>query len=149
MSNKKKAGMVVAPIIAAASVYIYFSTLPETNYEVLRVIDGDTIEFKADFLPNPLEKKLALRVQGVDTPEKYRPQCDKEKQLALKASAFTQKLIDNASKIEIYIHDWGKFGGRVIGDIFIDGKSLADELIKNNYAVKYDGGKKIKDWCNE
>lgn len=29
-----------------------------------------------------------------------------------------------------------------------DNESLAKELIKNNLAVLYHGGKKLKDWCN-
>lgn len=132
----------VAALIYATNLYI---NAPKP-YDIIRVIDGDTVEFHADFLPSPLEKKLALRIEGVDTPEK-RGACDKEKELAEKASQFTQRMIDNAKDIKIRIVDWGKFGGRVIGDVLIDGKSLSKELIRNGHAVPYDGGKKIKDWC--
>jgi len=31
-------------------------------------------------------------------------------------------------------------------DVYYDGKKLADVLLKNNIAVKYDGGTKTKDW---
>ena len=54
-----------------------------------RLIDGDTVAFRADFLPAPLKPELLLRVYGVDTPEKgWRGQCDKEKQLGDAASEF-------------------------------------------------------------
>jgi endonuclease YncB( thermonuclease family) len=40
------------------------------TFKITRVIDGDTVEFQADFMPDPLPKKLSIRVLGVDTPEK-------------------------------------------------------------------------------
>ncbi len=40
------------------------------NLSITRVIDGDTVEFNAPFMPDPLPKKLSIRVLGVDTPEK-------------------------------------------------------------------------------
>jgi endonuclease YncB( thermonuclease family) len=117
------------------------------SYEIIRVVDGDTVEFKADFLPDPLDKKLSLRVWGVDTPEKsFRAQCDSEKKLGEDASKFTKKLLAEAKKTEIVIYDWDKFGGRVLGDVLIDDKSLTRLLIDNGYAREYYGDAK-KSWC--
>jgi micrococcal nuclease len=116
-------------------------------YEIIRVVDGDTVEFKADFLPDPLKKKLSLRVWGVDTPEKsFRAQCDTEKNLGEEASKFTKKLLAEAKKTEIVIYEWDKFGGRVLGDVLIDDKSLTRLLIDNGYAREYYGDAK-KSWC--
>lgn len=39
------------------------------------------------------------------------------------------------------------YGGRVVGVPYIDDVPLNEELIRRGYAVKYDGGKKVKDWC--
>ena len=36
---------------------------------------------------------------------------------------------------------------RIVADVMVDGESLADELIEVGMAVSYDGGKKVKDWC--
>jgi endonuclease YncB( thermonuclease family) len=36
---------------------------------------------------------------------------------------------------------------RIVADVHVDDKNLADMLIENNLAVRYDGGTKIKDWC--
>ena len=36
---------------------------------------------------------------------------------------------------------------RIVADVYVDSVSLADVLIKNNLAIKYDGGTKVKDWC--
>lgn len=38
--------------------------------QILRVSDGDTVVIAAPFLPKPLKPELAVRVFGVDTPEK-------------------------------------------------------------------------------
>jgi len=117
------------------------------EYEITRVIDGDTVAFKADFLPDPLKKELSIRVYGVDTPEKsWRGQCDKEKELGAEASAFTKGLVENAKKVEVVLIGWDKYGGRVLGDVIFDGQSLREELISKGYAREYYGDKK-ESWC--
>ncbi len=64
------------------------------DYQILRVIDGDTVEFEADFLPGALKQKLSLRVYGVDTPEKGpRAHCSDENLKSLNAKLFTEQEI--------------------------------------------------------
>ena len=114
----------------------------------IRLIDGDTVAFRADFLPAPLKPELLLRVYGVDTPEKgWRGQCDKEKQLGDAASEFTKNAIKNTTKHQIVLYKWDKFGGRVLGDILLDGQSLRAALIANGFAREYYGDAK-QSWCN-
>ena len=117
------------------------------DFPITRIIDGDTVAFEAEFLPDPLKKELSIRVYGVDTPEKsWRGECDSEKELGEKASKFTKKLIDEAVDVQVAIYKWDKFGGRVLGDIIIDGKSLRYALIEKGYAREYYGDKK-ESWC--
>lgn len=118
------------------------------DVEVLRVIDGDTIAFKATFLPAPLKQELSIRVFGVDTPEKgFRAKCPSEDQRGQAATAFTKNLVTSASKRQIVLYDWDKYGGRVLGDIVLDGYSLRALLIKNGFAREYYGEAK-QSWCN-
>ena len=118
------------------------------DVEVLRVIDGDTIAFKADFLPAPLKKELSIRVFGVDTPEKgFRAKCPSEDQRGQAATAFTKELVTVAKKRQIVLYDWDKYGGRVLGDIILDGYSLRALLISKGYAREYYGEAK-QSWCN-
>ena len=118
------------------------------DVEVLRVIDGDTIAFKATFLPAPLKQELSIRVYGVDTPEKgFRAKCPSEDQRGQAATAFTKNLVTTATKRQIILYDWDKYGGRVLGDIVLDGYSLRALLIKNGYAREYYGEAK-QSWCN-
>ena len=116
-------------------------------YEITRVIDGDTVEIAVDFLPEPLPPKLSIRVMGVDTPEKApRAQCDAEVDLAKKASAFTKNAVANALEIDVVILKWDKYGGRVLGEVYLDHQSLAQSLISAGLARPYKGEAKSS-WC--
>lgn len=119
------------------------------DFPVTRVVDGDTVEFSAPFLPAPLKPKLAVRVFGVDTPEKgFRAQCESEKARGEAATAFTKKVITESKTARVAIADWDKFGGRVLGDIILDNNvSLRALLIQNGFAREYYGEAK-QSWCN-
>jgi len=116
--------------------------------KITRVIDGDTVAFEAAFLPAPLKKELSIRVFGVDTPEKgHRAKCQSEDLLGKAASNFTKDSIAKAQKLQIVLMDWDKYGGRVLGDVIIDGQSLRGLLISKGYAREYYGEAKTS-WCN-
>jgi endonuclease YncB( thermonuclease family) len=130
---------------------ITFSSIVSANpydFKILKVSDGDTVVFEAPFLPAPLKPQLSLRVLGVDTPEKGgRAGCPAEAAAAEKASAFTKNLVANAKKIQVELKEHDKFGGRVLGDLIVDGQRLSELLIKNGHARAYFGDKK-QSWCN-
>ena len=120
--------------------------------QIIRVTDGDTVVIAAPFLPKPLKPELAVRVYGVDTPEKgFRAQCESEKQRGEAASAFTKNAIATAAaqggKFQATLYGWDKFGGRVLGDILVNGQSLRAALIANGFAREYYGDAK-QSWCN-
>jgi endonuclease YncB( thermonuclease family) len=117
------------------------------NATIVRVIDGDTVAFQANFLPDPLKKELSLRVYGVDTPEKgHRAKCPQEDQRGQAASAFTKQLLASTTSHQIVLMDWDKYGGRVLGDVLINGKSLRAILIERGFAREYYGEAK-QSWC--
>jgi endonuclease YncB( thermonuclease family) len=119
------------------------------TYDVVltRVIDGDTVAFQANWLPEPLKKELSIRVFGVDTPEKsFRAKCPSEAARGEAASAFTKQMINASTKRQIVMMDWDKYGGRVLGDVLLDGKSLRQQLIANGFAREYYGEAKTS-WC--
>ena len=137
-------------LLAISTVAVAQKQKPMNIYDfpITRVIDGDTVAFQATFLPPPLKQELSIRVFGVDTPEKgFRAQCPSEDQRGQAATAFTKNAITKAQKRQVAIADWDKFGGRVLGDVLIDGKSLRVALIQNGYAREYYGLAK-ESWCN-
>ena len=116
--------------------------------QILKVSDGDTIVIAAPFLPAPWKPQLAVRIYGVDTPEKgHRAQCPQEAQRAELASNWTKQLIAQGGKIQVTLYAWDKFGGRVLGDIIVDGQSVRAGLIANGLAREYYGAAK-QSWCN-
>ena len=118
------------------------------DWPIVRVSDGDTVVVQAVFLPAPLKPELAIRVYGVDTPEKgFRAKCPSEEQRGQAASKFTKDAVAKATKRQVVIYAWDKFGGRVLGDILLDGKSLRAQLIANGFAREYFGDAK-QSWCN-
>jgi len=115
--------------------------------QILRVSDGDTVVIAAPFLPQPLKPELAVRIYGVDTPEKgHRGQCDSEKQRGEAASVFTKRLVQASQQRQVILYGWDKFGGRVLGDIILNGQSLRSQLIANGFAREYYGEAKLS-WC--
>lgn len=128
------------------TLFLLFSpTAYAYEWEILRVIDGDTLEIKNECFPKEL--KLSVRVREIDTPEKgSRAKCDKEAKLAEQASKFTKQFVGKNKKATFRNIKWDKYGGRLLADVEINGKSLAGELVKNNYARSYDGKKKSS-WC--
>lgn len=116
--------------------------------QILRVSDGDTIVIAAPFLPQPLKPELAVRIYGVDTPEKgHRAQCPAEAQRGEMATQYTKQLVSTGQRFQVTLYGWDKFGGRVLGDITVNGQSVRAGLIANGLAREYYGDAK-QSWCN-
>jgi len=142
-------------IVIFASVLVYaiaaLGRTPEAvayTWKVIRIVDGDTVQFEAPWVPAPIAQRISVRVYGVDTPEKgHRAQCPREAALGQRATDFTKNLIASATNIQVMLMDWDKYGGRVLGDIMVDGQSLRAMLIREGLAREYFGEAKTS-WCN-
>ena len=115
-----------------------------TVSKVISVYDGDTFRVDIASLPPIVGKNIAIRVNGVDTPE-IRGKCLYEKNLALKARDFVRGKLANAKEIKLTNLQRGKYF-RVIANVVVDGVNLEQELLDNKLAYRYDGGKKLN-WC--
>lgn len=118
--------------------------------DVVRVVDADTIEANVHLWPNQITR-LAVRVFGVDTPEKRRPKCALEKEKAIAASTLVERLLPVGSRVTITDVQNGKFAGRVVAKVSFKTAtgqdSIGDMLTRRGMAVPYFGRKKTKDWC--
>jgi len=115
--------------------------------QIVRVNDGDTVVISAPFLPAPLKPELAVRIFGVDTPEKgHRAQCPAEDAKGKAATEFTKSVINKSTQRQVTLYAWDKFGGRVLGDIILNGQSLRSMLIQQGFAREYFGEAKTS-WC--
>ena len=103
----------------------------------MSIYDGDT--FKIDLAGvHPLfGDDVSVRLFGVDTPE-MRGSEDRVKVLAGKARNLTEQALMGAEKIELKNPQRGKYF-RIIADVYVDGKSLAELLMKAGLGKAYDG----------
>mgnify|MGYP003131319246 CR=1 FL=1 len=112
--------------------------------EVLRVVDGDTIDVLID-LGFGLTKKERVRVAGIDTPES-RTKNLYEKYLGKEASAYLEEelMFEN---IIIKTEKDGKYG-RMLGWLYKEGEdiSIQERMINKGYGWVYDGGTKEKSY---
>jgi micrococcal nuclease len=128
-----------------------FSVQAATEYgtvtvsKVISVYDGDTFRVDIDSLPPIVGKNIPIRLKGVDTPE-IQGKCQYEKDLALEARDFVRSKLANSKQIKLNKLQRGKYF-RVVADVMVDGVSLGQELLENELAYKYSGGKK-SNWCN-
>lgn len=145
----KKLLIVLAALVMSNPAYAQKQPTGVTyDAQIIRATDGDTVVIAAPYLPAPLKPELAVRIFGVDTPEKsFRAKCESEKKRGEQSSEFTKLVIKSTKKHQVVLYDWDKFGGRVLGDIILDGMSLRDLLIKNGFAREYYGDAK-QSWCN-
>jgi len=88
---------------------------------------------------------IGIRVAGIDTPE-LRGKCFEEINRARAAKRITVEMVRNADVIELRSMKRDKYF-RIVADVYLDGKSLGEELIRTGLARPYNGGPKIS-WCN-
>jgi micrococcal nuclease len=116
--------------------------------EVLKVVDGDTIDVIID-LGFDVSFTSRVRLAGIDTPES-RTTDAREKILGLEVKDYLKKALDGATDIVIRTEkaDSSEKYGRILGWLFINRQtdSLNTELVNKGYAWSYDGGTKSKDF---
>ena len=113
--------------------------------KVTSVYDGDTFRANIPNYPPLIGENIGIRINGIDTPE-IRGKCAKEISLAKDAQRFAEKTLRSAKVVELRNLQRGKYF-RIVADVYADGVNVGDELVKESLAVVYDGGKKVKDWC--
>ena len=128
----------ISLFLFASSSYAYASDF--------RVIDGDTIAILNN-KPDLSNLPLSIRILDIDTPE-INGKCKAEKAKAQEAKLFLEGLVNNSkNKITYKIDGWDKYGGRVLGNVFVNGKNLSELMIAKGLARKYHGEAKSS-WCD-
>jgi micrococcal nuclease len=116
-----------------------------TVSEVTSIYDGDTFRATIDGWPALIGKRISIRVNGVDTPE-MRGKCDKEKALAREAKQHAVAMLRAGKVIALENMQRGKYF-RIVADVYVDGESLSESLIRSGLGVTYHGKAKVKNWC--
>jgi micrococcal nuclease len=120
----------------------------EYKIELVRVIDGDTVDANID-LGFDVSVKKRIRFMGINTPESRTKDLE-EKARGLAAKDRVKQLLEGCNNITLKSHGVGKYG-RCLGELLIDivdgqeGLTMTNVnelLIKEGHAVEYHGGKR-------
>ncbi|MHA1599946.1 MAG: thermonuclease family protein [Alphaproteobacteria bacterium] len=117
--------------------------------QVLRVLDGDTLEVSARiWLGQAVETRV--RLAGIDAPE-LRGGCAFERELAVRARAYLVGRLGPVDgrpvRVSLYDISAGKYGGRVLARVLTaNGEDLGRSLLAAGLARPYTGGGR-RSWC--
>lgn len=115
---------------------------------VLKVVDGDTIDVEID-LGFDISITKRVRLAGIDTPES-RTTDKREKALGLESKKYLEKALKVADVVVIRTEkpDSSEKYGRVLGWLFLDEAetSVNETMIASGYAWSYLGDTKVKDF---
>tara|TARA_R110000765_G_scaffold70191_1_gene136119 strand:+ start:131 stop:562 length:432 start_codon:yes stop_codon:yes gene_type:complete len=142
--------MIKVIIVCVLSMCSYAEALKDIKFDnvvvdkITSVYDGDTFRANIKDYPKIVGHRMSIRILGIDTPE-LKAKCKREKDLAINAKRLTASMLGDGKRIELRNIKRGKYF-RILANVYVDGISIGDELIRNNLALEYDGGTKI-DWC--
>lgn len=108
------------------------------------IYDGDSFKVDIDHWPAIVGESISVRVKGVDTPE-LRGKCQAVKLAARAAKQYTVSMLRAGKVIELRALERDKYF-RLLAEVWIDGVSLGESLIRSGHAVPYHGGPKPV-WC--
>ncbi len=110
---------------------------------VVFVYDGDTFTADVDVWPGQVNR-VHVRIVGIDAPEiRTRNAC--EKALAIKARDAMRGILARG-KVTLTQIRLGKYAGRMLATVLVDGADAGAEMIRRGLARVYHGGKRLP-WC--
>ncbi len=115
--------------------FVYVLVLPAIalagEYKVIRVIDGDTIVVQKGSI------KLTIRLVGIDAPEISKKKHEPGQPFSQQSTKFLAKLTLNKSA-DIKSYGADRYG-RILAEVFVDGRNVNLQMIKHGLAEVYRG----------
>ena len=113
--------------------------------EIVRIIDGDTLEVDAHPWPGHVVR-VSVRLRGIDTPER-RSSCPEQRAAAQLARNELERLVSGFSTVELINVAGGKYYGRVLADLTAGTRDVASAMLASGLARPYQGGKRHHPLC--
>ncbi|WP_339759525.1 thermonuclease family protein [uncultured Hoeflea sp.] len=113
--------------------------------QIVRIIDGDTIEVDAHPWPGHAVR-VSVRLRGIDTPER-RSRCPGQRAAAQLARNELERLVSAVPTVELINVAGGKYYGRVLADMKAGSRDIASAMLASGLARPYQGGKRRKPQC--
>ena len=122
----------------------------EYRVNIVKVVDGDTVDVDIDLGFGVWLKKQRVRLYGIDTPES-RTRDLEEKKFGLMAKNYLKDRLSEGAILKTRLDKKGKFG-RILGEFLVidnEGHSrfevsvnVNEEMVIKHHAVKYYGQSK-------
>ena len=117
---------------------------PVNSGKVIKVYDGDTITIATtipfqDKTKSNTIYRFSVRLMGIDSPEIHGKTEEERTAAKLSQEALETLILD---KIVTLKNVKTEKYGRLLANVYVGRLHLNNYMLKNNYAVPYDGGKK-------
>ena len=109
-----------------------------------RCLDTDTCVLIHPAQERTREYTMLVGLFGIEVPH-LRGTCEQERVLATNAVALLQRVLSQASQIDVYDHY--NVGRKHMARVVVDGQDLSELLINQGLAAPYGNGR--KDWCTD
>jgi endonuclease YncB( thermonuclease family) len=107
------------------------ASVHSAEYKVTRVIDGDTLVVQKG------ETKLTIRLVGIDAPETSKKKHEPGQPYSQQSTKHLAKLaLNRPADVKSYGAD--RYG-RILGEVFVEGKNVNLEMVKAGLAEVYRG----------
>lgn len=100
--------------------------------EIIAVYDGDTVRVNIPSYPKIIGENIRVRLKGINTDEMG------DDDAADKAGDFVREKVASGKKIELRKISRDKFF-RILAELWIDNKNIADELLEAGLAKPWNG----------
>lgn len=112
-----------------------------TDFEIVKVRDGDTFVINVKNIPDVFGEEIAVRIRGIDTPELNDEREDIRK-ISIQAKEELERLLYSGEKVVLYDLGRDKYF-RLLASVKVGDIDIAEYMIEQGLAKEYDGGKKV------
>lgn len=112
-----------------------------TDFEIVKVRDGDTFVINVKNIPDVFGEEIAVRIRGIDTPE-LNDERDEIRKISIQAKEELERLLYSGEKVVLYDLGRDKYF-RLLASVKVGDIDIAEYMIEIGLAKEYDGGKKV------
>ena len=112
-----------------------------TDFEIVKVRDGDTFVINVKNIPDVFGDEIAVRIRGIDTPE-LNDEREYIRKISIQAKEELERLLYSGEKVVLYDLGRDKYF-RLLASVKVGDIDIAEYMIEQGLAKEYDGGKKV------
>lgn len=111
-----------------------------TDFEIVKVRDGDTFVINVKNIPDVFGDEIAVRIRGIDTPE-LNDEREYIRKISIQAKEELERLLYSGEKVVLYDLGRDKYF-RLLASVKVGDIDIAEYMIEQGLAKEYDGGAK-------